>query len=277
MFTTHNIKKKFRFRLSYRYIDDIFMTTNQTIEEINIELIKAQNKDINIEIESTISTSVNYLDVTITNESGRLRTTVYHKPTAQPYYLPYTSDHPHQYHRNIPYCALLRAARLCSSVNDFNQERLRIDVTLLLSDYPSKVISNEFLRFFQVNNAQLLLKQLDEPTYHRLHQKVLYQTTRKQKKHNDSFKDLIEKPFVLQTRTWDTNKMFPRYTFESGPKTQFSRQFYSWWKKHYQYPSSSVKNVKICLVPKTNRTLEKHLICKKPPREILTRMEPSNI
>jgi hypothetical protein len=33
--------------LFYRSIDDIFMTTNQTIEEINIELEKAQNKDIN--------------------------------------------------------------------------------------------------------------------------------------------------------------------------------------------------------------------------------------
>ena len=78
------------------------MTTNQTIEEINIELDKARNRDINIQVDLTISMSVNFLDVTITNEDGHLRTSVYHKPTAEPYILPYTSDHPRHVHRNIP-------------------------------------------------------------------------------------------------------------------------------------------------------------------------------
>ena len=45
------------------------MTTNRPIEEINVELNKAQNKDMNINIESTINTSVHFLDVTITNEN----------------------------------------------------------------------------------------------------------------------------------------------------------------------------------------------------------------
>ncbi len=71
-------------------------------------------------MQTTISTSVNYLDVTITNENGQLKTTIYHKPTTEPYYLSYTSFHPHRYYRNMPYNAILRAARLCSNVNDFN-------------------------------------------------------------------------------------------------------------------------------------------------------------
>jgi len=144
------------------------MTTNETIK-IQVELERAKNKDIHIEIESIIATSVNYLDVTITNENGQLKTSVYHKPTAEPYYLPYTSDHPHKYHRNIPYSALIRAARLCSNVHDFNLERLRIEMSLLLSQYPPKFISHQFLRFFQVNNAELVSKPLDEHVYQRLH------------------------------------------------------------------------------------------------------------
>ena len=138
------------------------MTPNQTTEEINCVLEAAQKKDINIEIETNISSSVNYLEVTITNDNGQLRTKVYHKPTAEPYYLPYTSDHPHRYHRNIPYSALLRAARFCFDVDDFNQERHRLDVSLLLSDYPPKMITNEFLRFFQVNNPDLVLRNSDQ-------------------------------------------------------------------------------------------------------------------
>jgi hypothetical protein len=91
------------------------------------------------------------LDVTIINKNGQLKTCVYHKPTAEPYYLPYTSDHPHKYHRNIPYSALIRAAHLCSNVHDFNLERLHIEISLLLGQYPPTFISNQFLRFFQVN------------------------------------------------------------------------------------------------------------------------------
>jgi hypothetical protein len=106
------------------------MATNQTLEEIEIELENAKKKDIYIEIEHTIGPSVNYFDVTITNENGQLRTSVYHKPIAEPYYLPYISDHPHKIYRNIPYGVLIRAARLCSSVHTFNLEDLRIEMSL---------------------------------------------------------------------------------------------------------------------------------------------------
>ena len=136
-----------------RYIDDIFMTTNESVDEIQTVLNKAKTKDINIEIECTIDTSVNYLDVTITNENGHLRTSVYHKPTAEPYILPYTSDHPRHIHRNIPYAALLHAARLCSNVDDFNSERIRIDKSLLLNHYPPNFITARFRQFFTINDA----------------------------------------------------------------------------------------------------------------------------
>ena len=70
--------------------------------------------------------------------------------------------------------------------------------------------------------------------------------------------------------------MYPRYTFQSGSMTKFSCQFPKWWKKDYQYPGSPVKQAKVRLIPIINRTLESILIHKKPPREILTKMEPSN-
>ncbi|CAF3203354.1 unnamed protein product [Rotaria sp. Silwood2] len=121
-----------------RYIDDIFMATNENIDAIKIQLEKATNRDTNIKINYEIHTSVNFLDVTINNENGCLKTCLYHKTTAEPYILPYTSDHPRHVHRNIPYAALLRAARICSDVYDFNRERIRIDVSLLLNNYPPK-------------------------------------------------------------------------------------------------------------------------------------------
>ncbi|CAM4845187.1 unnamed protein product, partial [Rotaria magnacalcarata] len=99
-----------------RYIDDIFMATNQTAIEIQQQLKKMMNKDINIKINYEINTAVNFLDITITNENGQLKTLIYHKPTTEPYILPFTPDHPRHMHRNIPYAALMRAAHLCSNL-----------------------------------------------------------------------------------------------------------------------------------------------------------------
>lgn len=66
------------------------MVMNESPDEIKEVLQRVHKKDINIENVTTIDTSINYLDVTITNENGQLKTSIYHKPTAEPYYLPYT-------------------------------------------------------------------------------------------------------------------------------------------------------------------------------------------
>ncbi|CAF1349824.1 unnamed protein product [Adineta steineri] len=259
-----------------RYIDDIFMTTNQSLDDIRIVLEKAKHKDINIEIECTIASTVNYLDVITTNEEGQLKTTVYHKPTAEPYYLPYRSDHPHKYHRNIPYSALTRAARLCSNVHDFNLERLRIEMSLLLGQYPLKMITNEFLRFFQMNKAMPIFQQLNQQAYQELHQQLLNRTTQKETKSNDRMKDPVKYSAILHKKPWDRNKIFLRYLYESGPLATFPKEFNSWWKKYYLFQGSHLRHIKLQLIPKTNSTLARSLIHKKPPRTMLRLSEEPN-
>ncbi len=160
----------------------------------------------------------------ITNENDQLRIAVYHKATSEPYYLPYRSDHPHKYHRNIPYNALIYAAHLCSNVHDFNLERLRIKMVLLLGQYPPKVISNRFLRFFQVNNAMSVLTELNEHVCQRLHQQLINRITQREQKLKQLTKDLVKYPTILQKNQWDRTVMYPRYQFESGPMATFSHE-----------------------------------------------------
>ena len=260
--------------LFLRYIDDIFMTTNQTDDEIKQKLEQANQKDINIKINYMVNTSVDFLDITIMNEYGQLRTTIYHKPAAEPYILPYTSAHPHHIQRNIPYAALLRAARLCSNVQDFNSERIHIDMSLLLNNYPPNFISKQFNRFFQLNQAMSVLDQLDEHVYQQLHQKLLHQPTRREKQLHDMIQDPIVSPFVLQPKIWNHKIMYPHYLFDSEQSSNFRKQFYKWWKTYYAASSIlPVHNVHVRLVADTNRTLENFFIHKKPPRDVLTKME----
>ena len=253
------------------------MTTNRPIEEINVELNKAQNKDMNINIQSMLNISLHFLNVTIMNENGHLRTSIFHKPTTEPYILPYTSDHPHHVRRNIPYAALLRAARICSHVNDYNSECIRIDMSLLLNHYPPSFIKKQFHRFFHFNNALLVFNVLDEEVYHRLHMQSLYQLTRREKQLYSMIQDPVRNPMVLQPKIWNSDVMYPRYVFDSGLTVHLQKQIYTWWKTYYAFPGSPVESVKVQIITNTNRTLESFFIHKKSPREILIKMEANKI
>ncbi|CAF1416219.1 unnamed protein product [Adineta ricciae] len=257
-----------------RYIDDIFIVTNQSLAEVQLELQKAQTKDINIEITPVIGTSVNFLDVIVINENGHLRTSIYHKPTAQPYFLPYTSDHRRHIHRNIPYTALLRAARLCSHAKDFDIERIRIDMSLLLNHYPPRFISYHFNKFFENNNAAPVLQRLDKNIYRHLHHNLLHKCTRHEKQLNMMTKNPVPFPTVLQNKPWDKCIMYLRYKYDSGLTTHFPKQFHKWWNKHCKYAANDLNNVSIRMIGNSNRTLKQWFIHKKPSEELLTRLDP---
>ncbi|CAF2189948.1 unnamed protein product [Rotaria magnacalcarata] len=261
-----------------RYIDDIFMTTNQNIDEIKEQLEKANRKDVNIKINHGMGASVDFLDVTITNENGKLRTSIYHKPAAEPYILPFTSDHPDHIHRNIPYAALLRAARIWSHVDNFNSECIRIDMSLLLNDYPPSILDKQFSRFFSINNAITVRHELNDETFHPLHKNLLSQPTRRESHSNVMLNDPVLSPTVLQTKTWDKSIMHPRYQFNKSNSKKLSKEFYKCWTTYYASKASPLQNVKVRLVATTDTTLEAFLIHKKPRKEVLCKMETdSNI
>jgi hypothetical protein len=118
------------------------------------------------------------------------------------------------------------------------------------------------------------LNQLDRHAYHRLHQTLLHQPTRREKQLNIMINDPIVSPTVLQPKTWNHKLLYPHYLFDTGQSIDFPKEFYKWWKTYYAAsPVLPVHNVQIRLVADTNRTLEGFFIHKKPPRNILTKME----
>ncbi|CAF4906069.1 unnamed protein product, partial [Rotaria sp. Silwood2] len=65
-----------RNELHRRYIDDIFMTSNEPVDNIKALLDRENEKDPNIKINYTIHESVEFLDVLIENIQGQLKTSV---------------------------------------------------------------------------------------------------------------------------------------------------------------------------------------------------------
>ena len=69
----------------FSYIDDILMTWNKPEKELKDLLEQANTWHPNIKLDYKISNSVPFLDTLLTNNNGQLLTSVYHKPTAEPY------------------------------------------------------------------------------------------------------------------------------------------------------------------------------------------------
>ncbi|CAF3341905.1 unnamed protein product [Rotaria socialis] len=156
-------------------------------------------------------------------------------------------------------------------------KRIRIELALLLNQYPPQLISNQFHRFFQMNKADLLIKTFDQQAYNQLHQRLLYSQTKQKSTILPSNIDPIINHPVLEQKLWDKSLMIVRYHFETGPNSTFARQFYAWWEKHYQYPGSPANRIDIRLIPQCNKTLQNYLISKRPNESLLKGMDtPSN-
>jgi hypothetical protein len=257
------------------------MTSNMSVEEIHIKLDWMNKKDEkHIHITYSVGLKVEFLDVNIENCNGSLMTSVFHKPAAEPYVLPFVSNYPQHIHINIPYQALLRTSRLCSDVYVFDRERLEIEMILLLNGYLPRLIKRHFDRFFRLNQAMSVFMELDAKRFEKLHKKFLYLPTRREKKSShqrttsekDS-KQMYENSDIVEKKRWNKKILIISYTFESGPLLNFKRKFRQLWTKFYVYQGSSMNDVRLMITTLSNPSLNDLLVQKKPSRSLLTKME----
>ncbi|CAF1487064.1 unnamed protein product [Adineta steineri] len=262
-----------------RYIDDVFMTTNLPLDQINILLYGANSTDENINITRSVGSTAQFLDVSVFNDQGQLKTTVFHKPAAAPYILPFQSDHPRHVHRNTIKGALYRAARLCSHVKDFDEERLHIELTLLLNGYPPKFISYHFKQFFRQNNAISLMEQLNDGIYQQLHHTLLHlptQRERQQQQQQQQQQQMNLDQNELEIRNWNKKEIRVHFNYSSGPMSDFPQKLRQIWNKYYIYPGSRMNNVTLKISSRTNKSLQHLLVKKKPPESMLININRTN-
>ena len=160
-------------------------------------------------------------------------------------------NHPHHVRHNIPYVALLRAARICSHIIDFNTECVRFDMSLLLNQYPPNFIKKQFHRCFHLNNALPVLSELNEEVYHRLHTQSLFQLTRREKQLHCMMQDPVKNPVVLRSTIWNSDVMYPRYIFDSGLTLHLKKKFTHGGKHimHFQGDQSKMSSFKSLQIP----------------------------
>ena len=114
-----------------RYIDDVFITSNESEDKVKQLLEGANNFHPNIKLEYHIGKRVPFLDVLLNNNKGILETSIYHKPSTEPTIVSFLSDHPRHVFRNVIQTSLTRAIRYSSTFEAFNNERRAIRLMLL--------------------------------------------------------------------------------------------------------------------------------------------------
>jgi hypothetical protein len=130
--------------------------------------------DANIKLSANISLHAEFLDLHMENQDGQQFTSVYHKPSYEPYYLPFNSIHPMHMKKNIQFTMLLRAIRYCSTFQAYLDERSKLRMALLLNKCPSQFIDQQFYRMLRkfkieqpltINNYNILRQQvIDTPS-----------------------------------------------------------------------------------------------------------------
>lgn len=71
--------------------ENAFVCNNKFYRQV---IADANPSHPNIQLQAIIGKSVLFLEARLSNEQGALSTSVYHKPSAEPYVLPFLSDHP---------------------------------------------------------------------------------------------------------------------------------------------------------------------------------------
>ena len=109
----------------WQYIDDIFIIWTEGEESLKDFINYLNSAHGTIKFTSKWSyQEVEFLDVKVLNDSGKLETDVYIKPTYSHQYLHRVSCHPNSCKKGIPYAQALRLRRICSK-ETFFERRVR--------------------------------------------------------------------------------------------------------------------------------------------------------
>jgi hypothetical protein len=232
--------------LYYRYIDDLFIMSN-----VHTDILKALvhfwNKlDENIELTENIGLTAEYLDIRIGNHEGRLVSEVYHKPSHEPYFLPFTSIHMEHIKRNIPFGALVRAIRYSSSYSAFKQEEAHICMALLLNKYPIRFILKQIGRVPRTFRCTL-------PT------RKKYSEIRK------VFLDATDKHGRKAGIDFETN-ILCHFSYCKG-MNDFSTRFHTLWKDCFA--DTAIGHMKPIVGTRRLHNLQEYLVKKKPNKSLL--------
>ena len=185
---------------------------------------KIQEYDTNVYQKIAIHSTIQYMNAHLENRSGHVYSCVDHQPIyLQQYTLPYAVHHPIEEHSNWLRFALLRAVCYCTSVVDFVQERIYLELTCLANGYSLYFVERRVDHFFRYFNANAMRYCQDQTLYERFRTQVF---------------TFVEQQHLMLEKTQrfdDERKLFHfHYLYEYGPRSKFDEAFHRLWMQYFK-------------------------------------------
>jgi len=148
-----------RIYLFLRFIDDILIFWTGTEQELVnwLSRINAMFPTIKFTADFNFQEkTVNFLDLTITQKDGFIRTDLYRKPSDTIKYLLPTSSHPSHICKNIPLSLAIRVRRNCNEQEDTQKRMIELKDMLLRRHYRPNSINFAIEKAMQIPRKDIL-------------------------------------------------------------------------------------------------------------------------
>ena len=195
-----------------------------------------------IHLQTSSGSYVQYLSAYISNQNGQLYSRIYHNPNIQFYTLPYVIGHPKVKYSNWIRSALIHAICYCTSIDDFNQERIYIELTCLANGYSYPFVESRIAHFYDYFHLETLRYDMNQSMYDKWRQKWF---------------DFMDIQRVLLHQLQDRHGQHKihllrfYYLYEYGSRCEFNQEFHKLCLKHFnQYQMLSKEKISIILFTK---------------------------
>ena len=145
-----------------RFIDDIFMVWNGTVEQLKqfIKNINTIHPTIKFDAKYSVD-SIDFLDTHIyKTENGKLCTTLHIKPTDRHSYLHHKSYHPTAAKLSIVYSQSLRIRRICTEDSEYDKHSKKLIENLTHRGYKQIELQEIIANVFKMDRQNLLQPQI---------------------------------------------------------------------------------------------------------------------
>jgi hypothetical protein len=250
----------------FRCKNQIFFTWNQPVNKLHqlLQTIDSQYSYVKLEVQ--IGPKIQFLNASIENLDGTLYTCVYHDPNIQKYTLPYVIGNAKAAHSHWFRSSLIQAVRYCTSVYDFNQERIYLEITCLANGYSLEFVERRIKHFFTHFDATSLRLSLDQNVYDKLRHRL--------------FNFISEQhSFVQKNQELEKKNQRVRltYLYQFGPKRKFNKKLREILSENLRTTAQSSaasainKKIKIVLTTKQQYSLNALLSQQKPSHHLLNK------
>ncbi|CAM2723375.1 unnamed protein product [Rotaria socialis] len=174
-----------------RYQNQIFFTWNHSMDELDkiLQSMTSKYKDY-LDFHIQVQDKLTYLDIYLENRHGSLYSRIQHQPT---YTLPYVSNgNAIRTHSHWLRSSLIRAVRYCTTIEDFHQERIYLEMTYLANGYSWEFVEKHLKHFFKYFDGKAIQQlHLDQHGYEKFRRRLfnfMYEQRQYMEKKQDALK-----------------------------------------------------------------------------------------